>query len=84
MARKENAEAAAAPIPDDQPTTARDAEISEAAVDGALQEADGLVLPDISELESEGATQAFAVPLTPPFMQDDDADEMDGEDQQRG
>lgn len=43
-------------------------EISEASANTALQEAQGLVLPDIGELETEGATQAFAVPQTPPSM----------------
>jgi hypothetical protein len=84
MARKENADAVEARRPV-QTTDAHDAEISEAA-DGALQEAEGLVLPEITELESEGATQAFAVPPTPPFMQDDEAsDDEDSKDaEQRG
>jgi hypothetical protein len=57
--------------------------LSEAAVDKALPEARGLILPDVAELESEGATHAFAVPEPPPSMLRDDATDDSDQDEQR-
>lgn len=44
-------------------------DISAASADRALPDAEGVAPPKIDDLETEGATQAFAVPKAPPFMQ---------------
>lgn len=67
---------------DDQNPELRDGEISEASADTALQEAEGLILPELGDLETEGATQAFGIPQTPPFMQEDEASDEDAPSQE--
>jgi hypothetical protein len=74
MIPEDNAGAAKRREQSDDATEVCDREISEASADSTLQEAQRLVLPDVVDLETEGATQAFAIPETPPFMQDDAAD----------